>query len=353
MNTVLDDNKKLCLNSGQIIKLKPTMTIMFEVEDLSVASPATVSRCGMVLLEPQQLGHTPLITSYCDDLEKLLGKTAEVVRGYMHYLSDACLAFTNICGKFPVPTDPNFLANSMLNMFECYVKDWRSDEVAVKIPKEAEEMCTHAVIFAHIWSIGVALDETTRPKFDAFFQDILANEDVNTKYKLDLPNFEVKKFGVRLGEYKSIFDLYFDRDKLVWINWLKTIPPFVVPRDVSYAQLIVPTIDSIRMNKLLSTLVLNGKYPLFCGPTGTGKSITVANELKRSFDSPEWTYLNMSFSAQTSANQTQRIIDGKMEKRRKGVYGPPLGKKGLIFVDDLNMPQKEVYGAQPPIELLR
>ena len=64
MNTVLDDNMTLCLANGQRIKLRAAMRILFEVQDLAVASPATVSRCGMVYLTPEELGWRPFVKTW-------------------------------------------------------------------------------------------------------------------------------------------------------------------------------------------------------------------------------------------------------------------------------------------------
>ena len=59
---------------------------------------------------------------------------------------------------------------------------------------------------------------------------------------------------------------------------------------------------------------------LCVGETGTGKTLNVVNKLLNEMP-PEVVPVFMTFSARTSANQTQDILDAKMDKRRK--VGPP------------------------------
>jgi dynein heavy chain len=57
MNSVMDDNKLLTLINGDRIRLERFCKLLFEVYDLQYASPATISRCGMVYVDPKNLGY--------------------------------------------------------------------------------------------------------------------------------------------------------------------------------------------------------------------------------------------------------------------------------------------------------
>eukprot|EP00927_Polykrikos_kofoidii_P016936 TRINITY_DN17697_c0_g2_i1.p1 TRINITY_DN17697_c0_g2~~TRINITY_DN17697_c0_g2_i1.p1 ORF type:complete len:2183 (+),score=502.38 TRINITY_DN17697_c0_g2_i1:396-6551(+) len=94
-----------------------------------------------------------------------------------------------------------------------------------------------------------------------------------------------------------------------------------------------------------------GFNALFSGETGVGKSVGIQQFLNTCGDL--YSTGGANFSAQTSTTNVGDLFENRLERKRKNLLGAPPGKTMIFFVDDINMPMLEQYGAQPPIELLR
>ncbi|XP_073507678.1 dynein axonemal heavy chain 3-like [Phyllobates terribilis] len=381
MNTVLDDNKKLCLMSGEIIQMSPQQNMIFEVLDLEQASPATVSRCGMIYMEAKDLGWEPLTESWITaNLPALLSaEESQIVQMMCRWLFPVCLHFVEKNCTFVIPTSPMHLTMSMLKIYECLLSSVSSAKLEMEnedgilevsedsespsfytISKKANEDVKHMImaygLFSVIWSVGGILNLDSKQRFSEFLKDLCDQ----AFYSRNVSGLQIPK-PIQLPKSESVYDIVYMKKKFSsWCMWKDLVTPTKIEVLVKDGErnvlvlndIIVSTPGTAMQMYFLETLLLQDKPLLFVGPTGTGKT-AITNSFLRHLPQEKYVVCQINFSVQVSANQTQDIFLTKLERRKKRVYGAPLGKQAFVFVDDLNMPAKEKYGAQPPIELLR
>lgn len=115
--------------SGEIIQMSNKMNLIFEPADLEQASPATVSRCGMIYLEPHQLGWQPFKRSYLEHglpkTEAILEEHRELINDLFDWLVDPCLDFVRRECKMLIKTTPIHLVYSLQRLYTCLM-----DEIA-------------------------------------------------------------------------------------------------------------------------------------------------------------------------------------------------------------------------------
>ena len=131
MNTVLDDNKKLCLMNSEIIQMSKNMNMVFEPMDLAVASPATVSRCGMVYMEPSEMGWFHLFKSWKNELPACFleeNPVADAVMKNINELVDVmvqpCLDFVNREATTTTPMQDQNIIQALLRIWRCLLKSF-------------------------------------------------------------------------------------------------------------------------------------------------------------------------------------------------------------------------------------
>ena len=114
-------------------------------------------------------------------------------------------------------------------------------------------------------------------------------------------------------------------------DWASLVEKKDFPASMGLREMIIPNANTIQQNYFLKTLSLDHQLPLlFVEPTGTGKSaVTNAWLLEASSRTEGTGYIRLiiNYSARTTAKQTQDGIMVKMDRRRKGIYGPPVGKR--------------------------
>ena len=187
-----------------------------------------------------------------------------------------------------------------------------------------------------IWSVGVTTDSAGREKFDTWLREAV---------KEKLSHINIPTSG-------TVYDFVFLSQNRAWVSWIQYMNQMEADGVKMGSKTIIPTMDTVRNTFLIDLLINNGHHVLCTGATGTGKSVTIQEKLLTGL-ADNFTPITINFSARTNANQTQDLVDSKMEKRRKGVFGPPSGKRFIFFIDDLNMPQLDICNAQPPVELFR
>ncbi|XP_069092738.1 dynein axonemal heavy chain 6 isoform X2 [Pleurodeles waltl] len=336
MNTVLDDNKMLCLANSERIKLTPEIHMVFEVQDLKVASPATVSRCGMVYIDSEELKWMPYVETWMAGLPSTINAETKqyLLELFKRYVEDG-LRFVVRKGKQAIPQVDISKVTTLCCLLESLLTGKGGPDMKMEQLRLNSIVC-QTFVFCYLWSVGGNLTENVWDAFDTFVRQQF--ED-NTDAKLPVTG--------------DLWGVYMDYDTRRLEPWDRIIPSFKYSEETPFFEMLVPTTDTVRFGYLLEKLLAVKHSVLFTGTTGVGKSVVARGLLNRIQEEASYVPVYINFSAQTSSARTQEIIESKLEKKRKNILGAPGNKRVIIFVDDLNMPKLDRYGSQPPIELLR
>jgi dynein heavy chain len=353
MNSVMDDNKLLTLANGERIRLQvPVCALLFEVGDLQYASPATVSRAGMVYVDPKNLGFQPYWDRWVQTRKHPPEREAfqtfyeQYIPDLMAYVLEGTVANKQVA---PLKT---VIPQSGLNMITqlCYMINsvYPQPQEDTRDPEEEvdAELIEAIFIYCIYNSVGAALVADCRFDFDEFVksQCSLLKQDDTVENKADSRHLPCS--------FPTLYDYYFDVQEQVWIAWKWIVPEYEHDSTKRFSEILVPTVDTVRVTYLLNLMNKVGRPIILVGETGTSKTAIIQNFL-RSLNPDINILLNINFSSRTSSMDVQKNLESAVEKRTKDIYGPPLGKKLICFIDDMNMPQVDEYGTQQPIALLK
>eukprot|EP00928_Gymnodinium_smaydae_P023763 TRINITY_DN1947_c0_g1_i2.p1 TRINITY_DN1947_c0_g1~~TRINITY_DN1947_c0_g1_i2.p1 ORF type:complete len:4562 (+),score=1174.36 TRINITY_DN1947_c0_g1_i2:66-13751(+) len=337
MNTVMDDNKILTLVSNERIPFTPTMRMILEIQDMKHASPATVSRGGVLFINETDIGWKPYMESWREKMDPVPQSAFYIL--FANYF-EANIEAIRKSFNFSCPIyDMGFI-----QCITCFIDALLNNntkenlEAMRNMSVEDQKMTYDALYaFAMMWSIGGAISDDKvvnyRKSFNAYMKGLSK--------------------AVKFPDALECYDYRFEPRVKEWVSWQEWVIEYNPVAEKMFQNIVISNMELERMKYILDLHVMRRKPVLYVGVAGTGKTTIVKDylaDLKAKND--DYVNMNINNNNYTDSYAFQKIVMGGMDKRSGRTFGPPGNKKCVYFIDDLNMPYVDTYDTQSAIMLL-
>ncbi|XP_063589657.1 dynein axonemal heavy chain 12-like [Penaeus indicus] len=352
LNTALDDSQKLCLPSGETVPVPEDMATIFEVLDLSQASPATVSRCGMVYVGGQTIGWAAILHSWLHHQAHgpWWGEYGTLLRELANWLIPPALEFVKTHCRYLLPVVEVSLVRSIFPLTATVVNEVLQDgSISQKDrPKVGPTWTTASFLFSVTWCIAGALTLPAKEAFNVFFRRLV----MGYIRKHPTPSM-IEQIGCPYPGDGSVFDVLFDaKQRSFWRPWTDVIKHTEIQETTKISSLLVPTVESARLSYLVDVCGRATNGILLVGEGQSGRKVVVRHHLKNlPTDASEYAILPVTPAA--TALSVKSVVLSCLAPRETGGWGAKGGRRLVVFIDDLHLASHDDYQARPIHELVR
>jgi dynein heavy chain, axonemal len=299
---------------------------LYVITIIKIIFVSTVSRAGILYINPQDLGWSPFVTSWTNSRPDIQE------RKYLELLFPKYIPLLlETHKKFKKITPISEIA--MIQM-SCFLLDCLLTPANIP-PESSKDLYEQYFCFAVIWGFG-----------SACFQDQLL--DWRNEFSKSWMN-EFK--DVKFPAAGNVFNYYIDSATKEFRPWTDLVRTYEMDTDIPLQSTLVPTSDTTRLRWFMDMLIEQKHPVMLVGGAGSGKSVIVSDKLQSLSDN--YAVQNVPFNFYTTSEMLQKILEKPLEKKAGRNFGPPGNKTMIYFIDDMNMPAVDNYGTVQAHTIIR